>query len=245
MTILICLLLLLASIFLLARGKQRWALRLLVADIVLIMAIGSGLVPALLLSHVQLTDNATSAWTGHDSIVLLGAGTTVMADNTAPQVPLFGYSRVAITARSYFSCRDHQTDCKIVVSGGDPQHHGMPEAEVNAALLRALRVPKEDILLEPRSNNTWQNADYSTKLAGDGRMMTVVTSGLQLKRALLYFRHFSNRVRGLPADALTVDIAIVPSSINFYATDALLHEQIGITRYYIYNALGLNAPKRK
>jgi uncharacterized SAM-binding protein YcdF (DUF218 family) len=141
--------------------------------------------------------------------------------------------------------RDHQAYCKIVVSGGDPQRHGMPEAEANAALLRSLRVPKEDILLEPRSNNTWQNANYSTRLVGNARMMTVVTSGLQLKRALLYFDHFSGSVRGLPSDVLTVDIGVVPSSINFYATDAPLHEQAGIVRYYIYNALGLNAPKRQ
>ena len=39
--------------------------------------------------------------------------------------------------------------------------------------------------------------------------------------------------------------SVYPLSWNFTVADAALHEYVGIARYHVYNALGLNAPKAK
>lgn len=244
MTAIICFLLLAAGVLLLWRGRTKWALRLSLCALVILYLVGTGLLPLLLL-RTQQTDKplASLQWGAHNSIVLLGAGTLVAQGQHGPRVPFFGYSRVETAARAYFSCRARSGDCKVIVSGGDPQKHGRTEAAVYADELQSLSIPRTDLVLEDRSNNTWQNAQNATALVPQGRSFVLVTSGFQLKRAALYFSHFRSGIQPLPSDQLAVELSPVPQSMNLFLMDALLHEQVGIARYHLYNALGWNAPK--
>jgi uncharacterized SAM-binding protein YcdF (DUF218 family) len=224
----------------------RWrkaAVACLVSSLLLGLLTGIGIIPMLLLHSVDVPAPAPPAWSAHNTIVLLGDGTTEVSDGQAPVVPFFGYSRVAVSAANHRACREHSNDCQIIVSGGDPQHHGRSEAEIYAAELSTLGVPRSDILLEAKSLNTWQNARNSTEMAAKGRTFVIVTSGYQMKRALLYFHHFRPDTLGVASDLLDIKVSLIPSSLNILASEVLLHEQIGIARYYVYNALGLNAPK--
>ncbi|HVZ30189.1 MAG TPA: YdcF family protein, partial [Asticcacaulis sp.] len=204
--------------------------------------IGFGPAPAALLSATQATNRLSDVvWNEKNSIVLLGAGTVAKSAGSGPEVPIFGYGRVAATANAWRDCQAHGKDCDIIVSGGDPQRHGETEAAVYSRELLTLGVPQSALTLETRSQNTWQNAQYSTGIIPADRQIVVVTSGLHLKRSLLYFRYFRAGAEGVAGDRLEPSFGPFQSGYNFFVTDALLHEQIGIGRYYVYNALGLNA----
>lgn len=244
MTISLCLAPLVLALVTLWRSRHRRALRWGLMSAVLTLAIGSGLAAQALMAETQVTPGLASIrWREHNSIVLLGAGTIEPRPGASSQVPFFAYSRIALAAQTYRACRARSADCKVLVSGGNPQRHGTTEAAVYAEELAALGVPPADLSLETTSNNTWQNAANAAKLVARDRSLVVISSGFQLKRALLYFGHFRSGVKGVASDRLDVELGIIPTSMNFLLTDLLLHEQIGIARYHIYNALGFNPPK--
>ncbi|WP_196391458.1 YdcF family protein, partial [Ralstonia solanacearum] len=139
-------------------------------------------------------------------------------------------------------CRKTDADCKILVSGGDARHHGDPEAAVYRRALQAIGIDAADVLLEPNSMNTWQNAQFSrAALAAYAPERTVlVSSAIHLRRSLLYFTHFGMTPTPVRADDLQATPSPLPLAINFAMTDYALHEWIGIARYHVYNALGWN-----
>jgi uncharacterized SAM-binding protein YcdF (DUF218 family) len=76
----------------------------------------------------------------------------------------------------------------VVASGGAPSWRGMvmPQAHPMAELLHEWGVPREAILMETRSLNTYQNA-VETKRLLEGRglgTVLLVTSALHMRRAL-------------------------------------------------------------
>jgi len=146
------------------------------------------------------------------------------------------------TTQLYQACRKSDGDCKILVSGGDARHHGSPEATVYQRELVRLGVAKDDVLIEPQSMNTWQNAQFSrTVLAQYAPDRTVlVSSAIHLRRSLLYFTHFGMAPIPVRADDLQAAASPLPMAYNFALTDFALHEWIGIARYHMYNALGWN-----
>ncbi len=243
MSLTVCLLLFVIALIFQLLNATRKALGFLTAGLALTLLIGLGPVPAGLLSVTQASNRLSDVvWNAHNSIVLLGAGTVSKSAVAGPDVPIFAYGRVTAAAKAWRDCQAHGKDCNIVISGGDPQHHGRTEAVVYSEELQALGVPKTALVLEARSRNTWQNAQFSTALVPADRQIVVVTSGLHLKRSLLYFRHFRPGAEGLASDRLEPSFGPLQTGYNVFVTDALMHEQIGIARYYIYNVLGLNAP---
>jgi uncharacterized SAM-binding protein YcdF (DUF218 family) len=142
----------------------------------------------------------------------------------------------------YRACKEHSSDCKIIASGGDTHGFGTSEAELFGTQLRSLGVPPDDLLIEKRSQNTWQNAQFSAPFFEHRRFdqTFLVTSGVHLRRSLLYFSHFGIRAMPIRADYGRPGTPILPTAYNFFLTDLALHERIGIWRYYIYNALGWN-----
>lgn len=241
MSLCVCLLLLVVALVLQYLGRRRMAVGFAAAGLGLMLLVGSGLVAMMLVPAVQISSRPSdTAWSDRNSIVLLGAGTVSRTASADPDVPIFAYGRITAAADAYFRCRARGKDCDIVVSGGDPERHGETEAAVYARTLSALGVPQTAIVLEARSRNTWQNAAFSTQLIPADRQIVVVTSGLHLKRSLLFFGHFRKGVEGIAADRVEAAPGLFQSGYNFFLTDALLHEQIGMAQYYVYNALGLN-----
>ena len=245
MILVLCLALLVIALILQALGSFRRALWFMAAGIGLILVIGFGLVPALLLPMTQLPNTLSDVrWSDRNAIVLLGAGTVARSSTSAPSVPIFAYGRITAAAEAWRDCRAHGKDCTLVISGGDPMRHGAAEAAVYAQPLVALGVPQSSIILEDKSLNTWQNAANSTKLIPADRQIVVVTSGIHLKRSLLFFDHFRAGAQGIAADRLAPEFTLFAGSYNFFLTDAVLHEQIGTLQFHVYNALGLNKAKR-
>ncbi|KGS08373.1 YdcF family protein [Burkholderia sp. ABCPW 111] len=232
---------------LLRLAKRRRASRaLFAASVAAFFAIGCGPAPAWLLRHLQAPYAARPAieWGERNAIVMLGLGTEKIAATGAVEPGTFSYSRVVEAASLYRGCRKARagTDCKVVVSGGDARGNGVPEASVYRDALIGLGIDAADVLAEPRSMNTWQNAQFTRAVLAGYRAdrVLLVTSGVHLRRSALYFAHFGVAAIGVRAEYLQAVSFPLPLAYNFSLADLALHEYLGIARYRLYDALGWN-----
>ncbi len=239
------LLILIVLAVVLARLKWRRCSRVLLASaLVLLLAVGCGPLPIWLLARLQADYAAVApiAWGQRNAIVLLGAGAVQVAGSGGVEASLYGYGRIGKAAQLYRECRQAGRECKVEVSGGDAQGLGQPEAAIYAGDLQRLGVDAGDLLLEPRSMNTWQNAQFSGPLlkAYGADQVLLVSSAYHLRRGTLYFAHFGIHVTPVRADYLDGMLSWLPLSYNFAVADLALHEYAGIARYRWYNAMGWN-----
>ncbi len=85
MSLVLCLALLVVALILNALGSYRRALWFMAGGIGLILAIGFGLVPAVLLPMTQLPNKLSDVtWSDRNAVVLLGAGTVARSGTTGP-----------------------------------------------------------------------------------------------------------------------------------------------------------------
>ena len=227
------------------RGRRRIGAALGALFVILSAAIGCGPVPQWLLTSLQApyAVRPTPAWSARNAIVLLGAGDERIPETGRVEPGTFAYCRLTTAVALYRACRLTAADCKIVASGGDAQRLGAPEAAVYRAALIDVGVAATDVLTEPDSLNTWQNAQFCSALLRRYRAdrVALVSSGIHLRRSLLYFAHFGVRPVAVRAEYLRAIPSLLPLAYNFAVTDFALHEFVGIARYHVYNALGRNA----
>jgi len=244
MTVNVLLILLVLAAVLALLKWRRCSYALLASALVLLLAAGCGPLPIWLLAQLQSGRAASTPieWGQRNAIVLLGAGTVRAAGSGEVEASLFAYGRIGKAAQLYRACRRAGRECRIEVSGGDALGRGRSEAAVYAADLQRLGVDAADLLLEPRSMNTWQNAQFSgplLKAYGADRVL-LVSSAYHLRRATLYFAHFGVQAIPVPADHVDGVLSWLPLSYNFAMADLALHEYSGIVRYHLYNAMGWN-----
>ena len=218
----------------------------------LFFGVGCGPIPALLLADLQSGYFANVIMPERQSvaIVLLGNGTERVVDaprSVTVEVGPLAYGRLAKALELYLACKRVDNHCLIVVTGGDPQHHGASEAAVYGFQLRQLGVDPGDLVLEERSLNTFQNAEYTAPLLSAHPVYQVylVSSGIHLRRALLYFGHFGVRPQPVRADYISAMLSSIPLSYNFLVTDLALHEYEGVLRYFVYERMGWNVRARQ
>jgi uncharacterized SAM-binding protein YcdF (DUF218 family) len=224
--------------------RWRWSGRvILFLALVLLLGIGCGPVPSCLLRNLQsgYSDVVAVREAPRTAIILLGNGTERVPPTSVEVAPL-AYGRVMKALELYQACKRNGGSCTIVVTGGDPQHHGASEAAVYSARLRLLGVDSADILVEGRSLNTWQNAQYTAELlkAHPVEQLFLVTSGIHLRRSLLYFGHFDLHGQPVRADYVSAMSSVTPLSYNFLVTDLAVHEYVGYWRYFVYEWMGWN-----
>ncbi|HEX7815020.1 YdcF family protein [Dyella sp.] len=242
----VCLILLLLGALLRRRHRRRAGMLLLCLGWGVLLLAACGPLPAWLLARLQspYAWRVQGPWAQRNVIILLGAGTDRL-DRSSLEPALFAQGRVSMAARLYGACHREGRDCKILISGGDPQHHGQAEAVVYGQVLEQLGIPASDQLIESRSLSTWQNAQFSRPLLVVYRpeRTLLVTSGLHLRRSLLYFAHFGIRPEPIRGDSVEASWSVLPLAWNLALTDAALHEYVGAWRYDVYNLLGWNAPR--
>jgi uncharacterized SAM-binding protein YcdF (DUF218 family) len=228
-------------------GWRRSGYLLLVVALALLISIGCGPIPALLLEDLQngYSGDISVRPARVTAIVLLGNGTEEVGSSRSHTVEVgpLAYGRIVKAGELYQACKRLNQTCFILISGGDPQHHGASEAAVYAAELSNLGVPAADLVCEERSLNTFQNAQYTAALlhARPAEQVLLVSSGLHLRRAVLYFAHFGLHPEPVRADFVSAMTSPLPLSYNFLAADLALHEYEGVLRYYIYERMGWNA----
>lgn len=214
--------------------------------LLLFFAAGCGPLPAWLLGRLQAPYAARPnvQWSSRNAIVLLGAGTARVAATAQVEPNIFADGRILEAYALYRSCRQAERDCKLVVSGGDAFRNGVPEADAYATVLQALGVDRSDLLLESRSMNTWQNAQFVRPMLNTyaPQRVVLVSSALHLRRAQLYFTHFGIDAMPVRGDYADVRLSWLPNAWNVRLTDVALHEYVGVLTYHLYNAMGWNAP---
>ena len=124
-------------------------------------------------------------------IIVLGGGTEYDGDGRlVPEGDAM--ARIGAAANLYRGCKRTEVVCRVIVSGGNPQHHERAEADVYAPYLLAAGIRPSDLILDDTSRNTYENARNVGALLGpkhyDG--LFLVTSALHMRRALVAFEGF-------------------------------------------------------
>ncbi|MEW9570190.1 YdcF family protein [Rhodanobacter sp. Si-c] len=218
-------------------GRRRLRLAGVALAMVAVFAIGCGPVPHLLLGGWQAPYAHRPAldWAPSNAIVLLTANTN-NPPGDGPEPGPVGYVRVAETMSLYNACRATGMHCTVLVSGGDAYATGEPLAQVYGKALARLGLPAADMVLEPRSRTTWQNAEFAqAPLARIGaQRVWLVSSALHLRRAEFAFRHFGIAVTPVRADYARNAWSLLPLAGNLSLTDQALHEYAGMALYRWY-----------
>ena len=216
------------------------------AAFVLFVLSGCGPLPAWLLTHLQApyATRPKVEWSPRNAIVVLGVGTSrvVATGDVGPTV--FAGGRLAEAYTLYRQCKQAGDDCKLIVSGGDSFRYGVTEAKAYGDVLLGMGVDRSDLMLETRSMNTWQNAQFVWPMLRDyaPQRIVLVTAAVHMRRSQLFFSHFGIHALPVRADYEDARLSWFPNGWNMALTEAALHEYLGVLTYHFYNVMGWNAP---
>ncbi|MDX2271693.1 MAG: YdcF family protein [Cyanobacteriota bacterium] len=221
------------------QGSRLWAIRFLVAALLILYLSSNGwvsraLVRSLEWRYLPLHDIPTA-----DAIVVLGGG-------TRPQIPPRPYLDVTDAGdRILYGAYLWQQGKApwLIMSGGRLEwlgEGGSPESVDMARLAEAMGVATSAILQDPASLNTYQNAvNVKTLLqTHDLHRIILVTSALHMPRSLGIFSKLGIPTIPAPTDYLTsqrqnrkgipgVLVDLLPSAEALQATNRALKEYVG------------------
>ncbi len=222
--------------------KQKKIVKIItILFIVMIYTLSIGVVEAKILSRmVDYSPLNQQQIKNNQALILLGGGLNNSHGSIAPKV--IAYSRILEAYRIYHLAEKMGVHYTIFVSGGDPEKNGISEAEVYSRILQQMGVNSRDLVLETTSHNTYQNAKFIKPIIEkyQFKQYLLVTSGLHMKRSLLYFQNFGIDVIPAISDKPMPLGKWVPSAYNLALFEWLLHEEEGIGRLHLYNWLGIN-----
>lgn len=110
------------------------------------------------------------------------------------------------------------------------------------AYLINMGIPAEDIIIEPKANNTHENATLTLELIGEdlrNKPSVIITSSIHVPRSVLAFEqvglHPDVYMTDLPTEIDRARFSIWPSLGVVIGWRALLHEMVGYVAYkYVY-----------
>lgn len=232
------------TLFLLITKLTKTRITILMMTVILFFMNCFGIIPSLLLKNLETYPFLDQPkWAKNNVIILLGAGAEDLPQSTIVKPTPMAYPRIFEAARLYNLCKKSSNNCTIIISGGDALSKAKSEAEVYQNELNNIGINNADIILESRSLNTYQNAEFTSDIIKSKNFDNIIldTSGIHMKRALLYFSHFSIYPTPAISDYMEPEIFISTFGYNMAISDFALHEYAGIIRYYIYNYLGWNS----
>ncbi|MDR5757391.1 YdcF family protein [Caballeronia sp. LZ035] len=203
--------------------------------------VGTGWFAAPLLDVAQRGyDRTVAPRLGPDTIIVLMGGGTRRSDTGLVPKP-DSMQRIAATAALYRACREMARSCKVMVSGGDPEHHGQAEADNYAPYVLAQGVRPDDLVRENRSLNTYQNARNVAAIVGrahDNRLI-IVTSAYHMRRSLRAFQAFGFDPQPYVSNARRGQVTLLPRLGSVETTEIALHELVGLAQFRVYRWLHL------
>jgi uncharacterized SAM-binding protein YcdF (DUF218 family) len=240
--VLITLLLLFFALFAVWRQRRR---AVALVCVVLFWALGASWLSAPLLHLAQRGFEQASTpqdvhFASRTTFILLGGGTRYDGDKRlVPKRDAF--TRIVVTAELYRECRRAAGACRVIVSGGNPQHHEQAEADNYAPFLLARGVSATDLVLENESLNTYQNARNVASIVQPERDETLVliTSAYHMQRSLLAFHAFGLDTQAFTSNVRRPEATFFPRSRGFIDAETALHELVGVVRFRVYRTLGL------
>lgn len=110
------------------------------------------------------------------------------------------------------------------------------------AYLMNMGIPAEDIIIEPKANNTHENATLTLDLIGEDlkqKSSVIITSAIHAPRGLLAFNQVGLYpdvyMTDMPTEADKARFSLLPTLSVIYGWKALLHEMVGYVAYkYMY-----------
>lgn len=206
----------------------------------------SGFLSKALLDQLQVLPRLEKTqWKQSNAVILLGTGAVPWKPSELITPQNVAYSRLNEAYRQYRLCKQANVVCKIIATGGDPGANGVSEAEVMGNALTDIGLNADDLILETRSYDTEDNARFSSEVIAEQNFeqVVLVSSGIHLPRAELWFNHYG--VQGLlaPADHLKAGLSLIPNARNFYFSDLAVHEFGGILEYYMKRSLNMIHPR--
>ncbi|MDR5878298.1 YdcF family protein [Caballeronia sp. LZ032] len=216
-------------------------MQIVIVTAALAWGIGAGWFAAPLLAVAQrgYTRTAAPDFAPDTIIVLMGGGTDRSDTGLVPKPD--SMQRIAATAALYRECREAARSCKVIVSGGDPEHHGQAEADNYAPYVLAQGVQPDDLVRENQSLNTWQNARNVAAIVGrahDNRLI-IVTSAYHMRRSLRAFQAFGFDPQPYVSSARHGHVTLLPRLGSFETSEIALHELVGLARFGVYRWLHL------
>jgi uncharacterized SAM-binding protein YcdF (DUF218 family) len=219
------------------RRLEPWARRWLVALCLFYLALGMPVVSQLLEkgTHPSYRPIASAAdAAAATAVVVLGNG-----------IVSYHYDGLAVeslTRRSAFNAIEGARlyrllhPAVVIASGGlaDPEEFRRSEAEAIRDVLIRLGVPREVVVIEPRSGNTAEQAERIAPLLRDHPRFTLVTSPIHMPRAVALFR--SRGLNPVPAPshidytgkAQDSFLRFVPSAHALHASELSIYEYLGM-----------------
>jgi len=131
-------------------------------------------------------------------------------------------------------------NARVIFSGGSPNliSNDAREADFAAMIFDSLGVDRSRLIIERKSRNTLENAEFSKALANPkpGERWLLVTSAFHMPRAVGLFRKAGFPVEAYPVDWRTADISSLASFTTFgpeglFKTDFAVREWIGLIAY--------------
>ena len=168
-----------------------------------------------------------------EGVVLAGGRTSVVSGENAPEVMVIFGCKVEAwgpsillqdrldTALSYLE--DHP-ELTVVVSGGQGPDEPMSEAQAMYDYLTAHGVDGDQIVLEDRSSNTWENIQYTLDLFQSGAVeptgkILAVSNGFHLSRIrMLWGREWEGTYT---LSTLAAPSSHLPSRLSMYLREPL------------------------
>lgn len=237
------LLLVVAAVALVSARQWNAALLLLALFVIVLVLVGNGPAARSIARSLQPPAffQKPEEFGRSTTIVVLGDG-TICEPSTREVLPRWlASSRIECAARLYHAAVARGAACRVVVTGDDSDENGLEEP-VYAQRLRELGVAVNCIEMERSGRNTYRQAELTSQIVASKPCDRVflVTSGLHMKRALLYFGHFGITPVPVASDFVVGQITLMPNSQNLAVMDIAVHQYIGIARLAVYNALGWN-----
>jgi uncharacterized SAM-binding protein YcdF (DUF218 family) len=232
---------------LLLRGRPRVQSILLIAALIILLVSSNRWVAFSLARSLEWRYLPLNPVPQAEVIVVLGGGTeSEQFPRPSVEINAAG-DRVLYAARLYKEGKAP----KILLSGGNItwlSGRTMTPADEMADLLRLMDIPEEDIWLQPESQNTYEDALYSSQILKDngvGRVL-LVTSAMHMPRSMALFEHQGIDVIAAPADftvteagwqnLVTLDLQatlvnLLPNSSSLSLTTNAIKEYIGFFMY--------------
>lgn len=215
-----------------------------VAALILFLLVGTGLVPQWLAARLQagLPPPPPIPCNDRVAIVILGDGTSLNPATNVREPHWISYSRLTKAAALYRAATDAGTTCRIFIAGERTRYDRAQFAVTYPPVLESLGVPLSCVESEETGRNTYRHAELVMRRVREEslRHVFLVTSGLHLKRAALYFAQFGATPHLVAADYIPAVLSPVPLGYNFAVAEIAWHQVVGILRLHLYNALGWN-----
>lgn len=242
-----CIILVLALIL---RRRRSWQTTLIVVAFALLWIGGNRLVTMALVSSLERQYMPPANLPDKSVVVVLGGGTKAgVAPRPINELNEAG-DRVLYAAWLYKQGKA----AHLLLSGGNAPWSGLkktpPEAEVMAAILDIMGIPKEALWLESKSRNTEENAVESRKMLDSQGVKSIilVTSAMHMPRAVRLFEQQGLTVIPAPTDFMVTDddwayytqpsldvqlMNLFPSAADLQLTSQAIKEELGALFYQL------------